>query len=232
MRSLEFLEHEQILVAGDEQLAAARQRGGENAIVGPVAADRWQRKGGLDQRGLPTHEVREQARMAGREAELEPQLVLQLAEHLWGSEDLAATARGPPPRRHWPSVVRTASQTLVSSRIRTRQGEDFLFSQTGRPGQSVEGGQQLVQLALIREQPVQQARRLRRRETADFLNHFSSSHAGKVNRFNPGARGNSGEVVATIYKSLGLDLDTHLPGPQGRPFALVDFGVREVKELF
>ena len=41
-----------------------------------------------------------------------------------------------------------------------------------------------------------------------------------------------GEVVATIYKSLGLDLDTHLPGPQGRPFALVDFGVREVKELF
>lgn len=43
---------------------------------------------------------------------------------------------------------------------------------------------------------------------------------------------NPGEVVATIYKSLGLDLDTHLPGPQGRPFALVDFGVREVKELF
>ncbi|MBI3874804.1 MAG: DUF1501 domain-containing protein, partial [Verrucomicrobia bacterium] len=33
---------------------------------------------------------------------------------------------------------------------------------------------------------------------------------------------NPGEVVATIYKSLGLDLDTHLPGPQGRPFALVD----------
>jgi hypothetical protein len=43
---------------------------------------------------------------------------------------------------------------------------------------------------------------------------------------------NPGEIVATIYKSLGLDLDTHLPGPQGRPFALVDFGVREVKELF
>jgi hypothetical protein len=43
---------------------------------------------------------------------------------------------------------------------------------------------------------------------------------------------NPSEIVATIYKSLGLDLDTHLPGPQGRPFALVDFGVREVKELF
>ena len=116
--------------------------------------------------------------------------------------------------------------------MRTRQGEDFLLGQAGRTGQPVKGGQQLVQLALIREEPVQQTRRLRRREPADFLNHFSSSHAGKVSRFNPGASGNSGEVIATIYKSLGLDLDTHLPGPQGRPFALVDFGVREVKELF
>ncbi len=26
------------------------------------------------------------------------------------------------------------------------------------------------------------------------------------------------EVVATIYKSLGLNLETHLPGPQGRPY--------------
>ena len=26
-----------------------------------------------------------------------------------------------------------------------------------------------------------------------------------------------GEVVATIYHSLGIDLDTELPGPQGRP---------------
>jgi hypothetical protein len=43
---------------------------------------------------------------------------------------------------------------------------------------------------------------------------------------------NPGEVVATIYHSLGLDLETHLPGPQGRPFPLVDFGVHEIKELF
>ena len=41
-----------------------------------------------------------------------------------------------------------------------------------------------------------------------------------------------GEIVATIYKSLGFDLETHLPGPQGRPFALVDFGKREIHELF
>jgi hypothetical protein len=40
------------------------------------------------------------------------------------------------------------------------------------------------------------------------------------------------EVVATIYKSLGFDLDTTLPGPAGRPFPLVDFGKHEVKELF
>lgn len=40
------------------------------------------------------------------------------------------------------------------------------------------------------------------------------------------------EVVATIYHSLGLDLDTHLPGPAGRPFPLVDFGTQPIRELF
>ena len=40
------------------------------------------------------------------------------------------------------------------------------------------------------------------------------------------------EVVATIFKSLGFDLDTHLPGPNGRPFPLVDFGKHEIRELF
>jgi len=40
------------------------------------------------------------------------------------------------------------------------------------------------------------------------------------------------EVVATIYHSLGLNLETKLPGPQGRPFPLVDFGKHEIKELF
>ena len=40
------------------------------------------------------------------------------------------------------------------------------------------------------------------------------------------------EVVATIYHSLGLDLETHLPGPQGRPFPLVDFGKHPIQELF
>jgi uncharacterized protein (DUF1501 family) len=40
------------------------------------------------------------------------------------------------------------------------------------------------------------------------------------------------EVVATIYRSLGLDLETHLPGPESRPFSLVDYGTQAIKELF
>jgi hypothetical protein len=40
------------------------------------------------------------------------------------------------------------------------------------------------------------------------------------------------EIVATIYHSLGLDLETKLPGPQGRPFPLVDTGKHEIRELF
>src|ERR1041384_840742 len=40
------------------------------------------------------------------------------------------------------------------------------------------------------------------------------------------------EVVATIFHSLGLDLETHLPGPQSRPFSLVDYGTQPIRELF
>jgi len=40
------------------------------------------------------------------------------------------------------------------------------------------------------------------------------------------------EVVATIFESLGFDLETHLPGPAGRPFPLVDFGTKPIHELF
>jgi len=40
------------------------------------------------------------------------------------------------------------------------------------------------------------------------------------------------EVVATVYHSLGFDLETKLPGPQSRPFPIVDFGVHEIRELF
>ena len=40
------------------------------------------------------------------------------------------------------------------------------------------------------------------------------------------------EVVATIYRSLGVDLEHVLPGPQQRPIPIVDSGVREIRELF
>ncbi len=40
------------------------------------------------------------------------------------------------------------------------------------------------------------------------------------------------DAIATVFHSLGLRLDTHLPGPAGRPFPLVDFSHREIHELF
>ncbi len=40
------------------------------------------------------------------------------------------------------------------------------------------------------------------------------------------------DIAATIFHSLGLNLETNLPGPAGRPFPLVDFGHREIHELF
>ncbi|MCA9008926.1 MAG: DUF1501 domain-containing protein [Planctomycetaceae bacterium] len=39
-------------------------------------------------------------------------------------------------------------------------------------------------------------------------------------------------VVATIFHSLGFKLESHLPGPAGRPFPLVNLGSREIHELF
>lgn len=41
-----------------------------------------------------------------------------------------------------------------------------------------------------------------------------------------------GDCVATIFHSMGLELESHLPGPGGRPFPLVDFGRKEIHELF
>jgi uncharacterized protein (DUF1501 family) len=41
-----------------------------------------------------------------------------------------------------------------------------------------------------------------------------------------------GEVVATIYRGLGLDPHTELPGPQNRPLPLVEYSAQPIKELF
>lgn len=40
------------------------------------------------------------------------------------------------------------------------------------------------------------------------------------------------EVAASIYKGLGIDWTTELPGHDGRPVPLVDRGVEPIKELF
>ena len=39
-------------------------------------------------------------------------------------------------------------------------------------------------------------------------------------------------LVATVFHSMGFDIMSHLPGPAGRPFPLVDSGYREIHELF
>jgi hypothetical protein len=41
-----------------------------------------------------------------------------------------------------------------------------------------------------------------------------------------------GEVAATVYHGLGIDLHLELPGAQGRPIPIVDRGVEPIRELF
>jgi uncharacterized protein (DUF1501 family) len=41
-----------------------------------------------------------------------------------------------------------------------------------------------------------------------------------------------GDVVATIFHSLGFDHQSTLPGPAGRPFYLTDLGTEPIRELF
>jgi hypothetical protein len=40
------------------------------------------------------------------------------------------------------------------------------------------------------------------------------------------------EVAATVYKGLGIDLHTELPGAQGRPIPIVERDVNPIQELF
>jgi hypothetical protein len=40
------------------------------------------------------------------------------------------------------------------------------------------------------------------------------------------------EIAATVYKGLGIPLDTELPGPQNRPIRVVDHGIEPIAELF
>lgn len=40
------------------------------------------------------------------------------------------------------------------------------------------------------------------------------------------------QVAATVYHSLGINLETELPGAQGRPIPVVDRGIEPIHELF
>jgi hypothetical protein len=40
------------------------------------------------------------------------------------------------------------------------------------------------------------------------------------------------EVAASVYYALGIDLEHELPGPQGRPIPVVDYGIKPIMELF
>ena len=80
-------------------------------------------------------------------------------------------------RRHWPSVVRMASQTLLSSRTRTRKVEDFLFGQTGFARQAVERGQQPVQFARLGEKTPVKPHGFPVGKLPDLLNHVRRDHA-------------------------------------------------------
>ncbi len=41
-----------------------------------------------------------------------------------------------------------------------------------------------------------------------------------------------GDIVATVFHSLGLDHAAQLPGPGNRPFSLTDLGTEPIRELF
>ena len=40
------------------------------------------------------------------------------------------------------------------------------------------------------------------------------------------------EVAATIYKALGIDIETPIVGPPNRPMPVVDYGHQPIAELF
>ncbi len=83
-------------------------------------------------------------------------------------------------RRQNPSVVKMASQTLLSRRTRTGQGENFRFGQTLFARQTVERGQHPVQFALHREKILIDALDLLVGQPLDFFNHLSCVHVSNL----------------------------------------------------
>ena len=69
-----------------------------------------------------------------------------------------------------------ASQTLLSSSTRTRQGEDFVLGQGAASGQAVNRRQKPIQFGFRREQKVIDRRRFALWEALDFSNYFRRLH--------------------------------------------------------
>ena len=79
------------------------------------------------------------------------------------------------PRQN-PSVVKMASQTLLSRRTRTGQGENFLFGQTVLAGQAVKCHQRAVQFVFRRKKILIDALDLLIGQVPDFFNDLRCVH--------------------------------------------------------
>src|SRR5882724_384313 len=79
-------------------------------------------------------------------------------------------------RRQKPSVVRTASQTLLSRMMRTREGENFFFSQAGFSRQTIKRAEQPVQFALGGKKILINFLGLLVGKPLDFINHCVCLH--------------------------------------------------------
>lgn len=83
-------------------------------------------------------------------------------------------------RRQNPSVVKMASQTLLSRRTRTRQGENFLFRQRAFAWQAVESRQRAIHFVIRRKKILIDAFDLLIGQPLDFFDDLRSVHAVNI----------------------------------------------------
>ncbi len=82
--------------------------------------------------------------------------------------------------RQKPSVVRMASQTLLSRMMRTRQGESFFFGQAGFSRQTIKHGQQAIQFAFGGKKIFINFFRLLVGKLLYFVNYFAGLHIANI----------------------------------------------------
>jgi len=83
-------------------------------------------------------------------------------------------------RRQNPSVVKMASQTLLSRRTRTRQGENFFFRQAAFAWQTVESRQRAIHFVIRRKKILIDALDLLIGQPLDFFDDLSCIHVSNV----------------------------------------------------